>query len=300
MNKSGVCALCKNENELMESHIIPKFVYRFLKKDSFTGRMRSLSNPDIPLQDGDKQYLLCGECEKLFNVKETLFSNKIYFPFKKNGFEKLSYDGNWLNYFITSVNWRSLYLDIIGFEENNDPENSITEKQLKLLKKNEQIMREYLLGKRRDIDSIENHIFFFDTIESIGGVGEETSWHSLVQGSAFGYTTLTKNDGIYVFTNLTGAIIVTIIKKEQKEKWKNTFVKNEAGKFKSPQYTSSSVFAELRYVAKQRKRSMELMSEKQKQQLINKIEKSPEKFMKSGSYKRFIKDKQIKSTTDIN
>jgi 5-methylcytosine-specific restriction endonuclease McrA len=30
MTKKGTCALCKNEDELELSHIIPKFVFRYL------------------------------------------------------------------------------------------------------------------------------------------------------------------------------------------------------------------------------------------------------------------------------
>lgn len=293
MGKISSCALCENEDELKLSHIIPKFVFRFLKKDSFTGRMRVMVNPDVPLQDGDKQYLLCGECEKLFNKNETIFSRKFYIPFKNDGFSRLNYDGNWLNHFITSVNWRILYLDIIGFEENLSSENSISPQQLTTLKESEVIMRAYLLGKRRDIDFIENHIFFFDTIEKVDDSLKEIRLHSLVQGSVFGYTCLTKDNAIYTFANLAGAFIVTIIKKHKKDTWKNTFVKNEAGKIKSPQRVASPVFSELLYIAERRDEGFNSMSSKQREQLVDKVKKNPEKFKQSGSYQRWRKDQQI-------
>lgn len=294
MNNHTECALCGEMAELKLSHIIPKFVFRYLKKDSFTGRMRIVSDPNKPVQDGDKMYLLCENCEGLFSVNETHFSNKIYRPFKENGFNGAKYDGDWLHYFITSVNWRTLYLDILGFIEGNDDENKITDEQLQTLLKVEDIMRAYLLGKRRDLNNIENHIFFFDTIKSVESTVDLSNPHSLIQGSAFGYTVLNKEfDSIYVFANLTGVIIVTIIKKSKKERWKNTFVKKEPGKIKIPQSSNSLVFSELFYIQEQRATYLDGMSEKQREMLINKIITLQKDFKKSGTYKRLIKDANI-------
>lgn len=294
MGNVARCALCENVDELKLSHIIPKFVFRYLKKDSFTGRMRNVSNPNQAVQDGDKMYLLCGKCEELFSQRETPFSNKIFYPFKANGFNGLSYDGNWLQYFIVSVNWRTLYLDLKGFVENSDKENGIDEKDLKLLIKTEKVMRDYLLGFRSDLSSIENHIFFFDDIKSIDSSAEINNPHRLIQGSAFGYTVLTKDPKcIYVFANLTGVIIVTIIKRATDEKWKNTYVKQRDGKIRVTQQVKSPIFSELFYIQDQREKYLNKMSEKQKQQIIDKVIDAGESFKESGSYKRFLKDQKI-------
>lgn len=287
------CALCQEEAELSLSHIIPKFVYRYLKKDSFTGRLRNVSQPNIPLQDGDKMEMLCEDCERRFNTNETYFANKLYFPFKNAGFRGSEYEGNRLNHFITSVNWRSLYLDIDGFE--NEEEKQLTEKQFSLLKKAEKIMRFYLLNKRSDLGFIENHIFFFDTIKSADEEIASKGLTSFIQGSAFGYTVLTKSDGIYIYANLTGIIIVTIIKKHKQEKWKNTFVKNESGKIKIPQFSNSDLFSEIWPLLKRREEYLNKMSDKQRQQIVDKLNKNPEKFKESGTYKRFLKDREINS-----
>lgn len=296
MRSISTCALCGNEDELELSHIIPKFVFRYLKKDSFTGRLRNISNPNKAVQDGDKMYLLCGNCEGLFNQRETPFSNKFFREFKADGFNGLKYDGDWLHYFITSVNWRTLYLDLKGFIEDNDEGNVIDEKDLKLLIKAEQVMRDYLLGHRKDLSSIENHIFFFDDIKSIDSSKDLDSPHRMIQGSAFGYTVITKDPkGIYVFANLTGVIIVTIIKKASKEKWRNSYVKPEPGIIKVPQQVSSPIFSELFYLQEQREKYLNQMSEKQKQQIMDKVIDAGENFEKSGSYKRFVKDQEINS-----
>lgn len=50
------CALCQNISQLEESHIIPKFVFRYLNKTSHEA-IRSLDNPNKVIQDGEKHYL---------------------------------------------------------------------------------------------------------------------------------------------------------------------------------------------------------------------------------------------------
>ncbi|MGE7787448.1 hypothetical protein ACQKMX_27485 [Bacillus cereus] len=284
----GECALCKRESELKLSHIIPKFIFRALKKDSFTGKLRLSAEPNKSIQDGEKMHLLCGECEQIFSDSERRFSNGIYVPFKNDGFNNtLRYDGDWLCRFIASVNWRILYLDIKGFEEDT---SRIDETRLTLLKKTEKIMREYLLKQRMNLDYIENHIFFFDTVEEAGGV---TNPHATIQGSVFGYT-VGKDDSYYVFTNLTGIWIVTIIQKHPKEKWRNTFVKNEAGRLRSPQNIDSPVTSEIKHIEGLRNQFTEGLSEKQQKQIEDKILNDIEGFMKSGSYKRIMMDRKLK------
>ncbi|WGV57744.1 hypothetical protein QIH01_19935 [Brevibacillus brevis] len=295
----GTCALCKKQAELKLSHIIPKFVFRYLKKDSFTGRLRRISDPNVPQQDGDKLEMLCGECEGRFSLNETHFANKMYSPFKKDGFHGLPYEGNWLHYFITSVNWRTLVLDIEAFENDDDEKGKITDKQLANLKRHEEIMRSYLLGQRKDIFSIENHIFFFDTIKSAGSNVAQLNPYSILHGSGFGYTVINDSGATYVFANLTGIIIVSIIKKHSLERWKNTYVKLDSGKIKVPQMVDNSpIFSELFFLAEQREEFIRGLSDKQREQLLAKIENDPEGFKASGTYKRKMEDQRLKEVEE--
>lgn len=288
MAVTGECALCKRESELKLSHIIPKFVFRALKKDAFTGRLRLSVEPNKSIQDGEKTHLLCGECEQIFSDSERRFSNGVYIPFKNDDFNTtLRYDGDWLCRFITSVNWRILYLEIKWFEE--DP-SRIDEKRFSLLKKSENIMRDYLLRSRMNIDYIENHIFFFNTVED--AIGVKTP-HAIMQGTVFGYS-VGKDDSYYVYTNLAGIWIVTIIQKHPNEKWRNTFVKNEPGRLRSPQSIESPITSEIKYIEGIRNQFKKDLSDKQKKQIEDKILKDVEGFMQSGSYKRIMMDLNLK------
>lgn len=290
----GICALCKKESELKLSHIIPKFVFRALKKDSFTGKLRLSSEPNRAIQDGDKMHLLCGECEKNFNEFETIFSNKVFIPFKNDGFKTtLKYDGDWLNRFITSVSWRILFLDIKYFEEEQDSKKKIDKKRLLLIKKAEEIMRTYLLRERMNIDNLKNHIFFFDTVEEADGL--PNNLHTTMQGSVFGFSVgYNQEDTFYIMTNLSGIVIVTIIKEHSQEKWRNTFVKNEPGKIKLPQIVDSPVMSEIPRIQKKLEAYKTDLSENQRKQIIDKINDDIEGFKNSGSYRRLMLDEKLK------
>ena len=103
MKKYGQCALCGKETELEKSHIIPKFVFRRIINNSATGFMRNIFNSEKRIQDGSKQYLLCGDCEDRFNSYETIFASNVFNPYKNGKLEDFEYK-EWLSKFIISVN----------------------------------------------------------------------------------------------------------------------------------------------------------------------------------------------------
>jgi hypothetical protein len=65
------CRLCLKQSELENSHIIPSFLYRWLKETSGTGFLRFGRNPNRRVQDGLKEYWLCPTCEDLLGKWET-------------------------------------------------------------------------------------------------------------------------------------------------------------------------------------------------------------------------------------
>ena len=157
------CALCGNIAVLENSHIIPKFVFKYLKKDSFTGRMRITAEPNKAVQDGEKMELLCGACEDKFQKLETHFSNKVFRPYKLDKITEFKYEESIIHDFVTSVNWRVLYVelqDIINSPEVMK-ESGFNNKQLSILYKGEEIMRTYLTERREKIYMILKIIFSF-------------------------------------------------------------------------------------------------------------------------------------------
>ena len=277
----GVCALCLNEDELKLSHRIPKAVGALIKKNSFTKRLRSVHDPNTPLQDLDKEYMLCGECENRFSAKETLFVQKVLRPFRNNRNKEFEYE-SWLYYFIVSLSWRTLYHD--SLDEDGFIENGFSKKQYEKLKFTENLMRKYLLGKSTDVLNIENHLIFLEESTEIVGYGEMK--YSTYCNSAFGYVFGNKHTGsLYVLHVLAGILVITIIQKDASDKYKNTYVKSNKGKFNKNQRVKSFVIESeiLEYVPKQLVRARKNFSKKEEQKLIQKIEENPEGFLKSSS-----------------
>lgn len=213
------CALCGSTSELILSHIIPKFVFRRLIKTS-VGKLRSGENPNVTTQDGEKHKMLCYNCEQLFSGFEREFATNIFYPFQDRQQKSFKY-GEWLQKFVVSVSWRSLYIDLIDFVSNHigsiDAINRLVEC--------EKIMREFLLGERSDVSFIENHIFFADEIDNASEEFIKLRPHMNLFRSATSYTTIIEaNQAHYTYTNLTGILLFTLYGRLDDEEWTNTQV----------------------------------------------------------------------------
>ncbi|BDU18614.1 hypothetical protein [Dyella sp. GSA-30] len=76
---AGTCALCDAPNvALAESHIIPKFVYDWLKKTSPTPYVRYSSDVNSRQQDGPKEHLLCFACEQKLSALEKTLASRLF------------------------------------------------------------------------------------------------------------------------------------------------------------------------------------------------------------------------------
>ena len=75
LDPSDPCALCQSTDGRKLSHIIPKFVFQHAAVRSPTGYLRDNLTPNRRIQDGVKEYMLCGKCEARFARWERSFSN---------------------------------------------------------------------------------------------------------------------------------------------------------------------------------------------------------------------------------
>lgn len=288
--KQGVCALCREEKELELSHTIPKFSIRRLKKTSF-GNIRCVENPNRVVQDSEKEYLLCSDCEDRFSTVETKFANKIFHPYL-NGDEKVFEYSNWLSKFIVSISWRSLYLDILNWVRSGDLDIN----SLDILIKSENIMRDYLLGKRDNIGSIENHIFFYDDVVSANKEIAELQPNSSFHRSQVSYTSCYSSAQTYAtISNLMGICIISLYKKGKEEKWENTEINLEIGKIKAEnQYITSVIGDDFTEILKDINESKKRLSGVQQDKINDKINRDKEGFKESKFSEEYLKDKNIR------
>lgn len=98
------CELCGSQTQLLRSHIIPAFVYRYVMAG--TGRFYNALSPKKFVQGGERVHLLCQQCESYISLFERDFQTA-FFP--QAGFASLPINyGSGLYRFCCSVSWRVL------------------------------------------------------------------------------------------------------------------------------------------------------------------------------------------------
>lgn len=291
MYKLKKCALCGAETNLELSHIVPKMVMRTLKKTA-AGNIRNSENPNIPAQDSEKHYMLCGNCEDLFSEKETYFANTLFHPYIKKEKIKFDYDSK-LFYFLTSLSWRSLYLDLIDFTENH----VVGIDALEHLISCEKIMKDYLLNIRNNIEAIEHHIFFFDEIREITGNTEiaELRPHVTFHRGIISYTFCFEDDGTYgTITNMMGIVLITLYKKGSREKWERTQIQNGIGSIEAKDQRITSVVGnEFTYILKTAQSSSNSISEKQMGKIVENLKNKEDKIKDYPVFQDWLSDRKL-------
>lgn len=263
--RPGRCALCCQTKELQLSHIIPHFVGRKLTNTS-PGGIRSSNEPNRAIQDIFKEYMLCTECEERFSAKERWFANYIFNPYIDKKEKTFSYDER-LTYFIVSVSWRTLYGDLEKYSQDPffDKDNLLT------LFRAEQIMREYLLGKRTELGDIQNHVFFLDQVLFTHGLDASLNPNVIMHRSITSYSVCVGKT-LLTLSKLMGILIITFYAMDSNEIWVNTKVELGNGVLKvANQYMDSVVGEEIPRWMEQGADAQQNLSEKQRKKIEEKM-----------------------------
>ena len=113
------CAYCGEDRELKESHIIPKFIYDWVKSTSPTPYLRTSDNVDKREQDGPKQKLLCSDCELKLSKWEDSLSKELFKKIANYQKPQTKFNISATTLLaILSIFWRKLIT--IDFSVNND------------------------------------------------------------------------------------------------------------------------------------------------------------------------------------
>lgn len=285
---NGQCALCRQNKKLQLSHIIPHFVGRKMIKTA-PGNIRMANEPNKVAQDIEKHYMLCHDCEELFSSKESWFSSNIFNPWQDHKQEQFFYDEN-LTYFIISLSWRSLYLDLK--EYCCDP--TFNREILMIMFRAENIMRDYLLGKRQDISDIQNHIFFFDRIESASNYDFDKHPSVAMHRSITSYSAYNGKTSFTV-SNLMGIMIVTFYSMDAEEEWTNTQIVNGSGTIVAKnQEIKSVVGQEIQHWMDVAENAKNNLSDNKKNKILEKMKVLGESIKDYAIYQDFLDDEALK------
>ena len=216
------CRLCGRTAELRQSHIIPKFAIRWMKETG-TGYIRRVASPNIRLQDGAKQRLLCNDCEQRFSGPESYFASQMFLNLL-SGARSVTYDGRFA-YFAVSLLWRALQ------RERNGSIESVTAENPQFAEAQEE-WREFLLGRRQLQRFTQFHCFVADiATENPPGVPN----FNLYCARAFDATFFELDGRCYVVSKFARFFFVGLLTPGMESGWLGTGIDGTAGTLTVPQ-----------------------------------------------------------------
>lgn len=281
---SETCALCLQQKPLRDSHIIPKFVGKWLKDTSATGFLASADDASKRKQDLVKEKLLCEYCEQKFSKFENYFANNIFYPFHNDKVREFDYDEN-LKPFIISMAWRVLVTVKEEYLEGNfaSPLNSFVNKA-------EKEWRKFLNGDVDSIDQYETHVVFLDYLkpDSIAEADSKFHWY-LLRGAD---SDICSNDTrVFLYVKLPWMAFVVAIEPQKLEGWEGTII-NKSGCITTGQKIADGEFAGL--LQNRANLAMTTSSgpdeETSARRLQQAIEKNPERFFASDILQALIEE----------
>jgi hypothetical protein len=275
----GVCRLCDRETVLEESHVIPSFVYKWLKDSSWTGFLRCGLRPNRRVQDGYKLFWLCGACEDHLNAWETTFATLVFHPFNKGEATTVSYDA-WLLKFCASISWRVLNFFIEEADLNHFPE------QLRnAARRAHTVWKEFLLDKRPHPERHEQHLLPLDTIKSYTNPEIPTNINRYILRSvdidaAWG------GENAFIYSKVGRFVIIGFVNVHRPKEWGGTKVHVRHGVVGPREYTLPENF--LGYFFTQARKATDVLAHISKEQ-NQKIEQSFRKNMDRGAASESLK-----------
>ena len=211
----GNCRLCLEIKDLQLSHIIPKFVFRYIK-DSSVGGIRNTQAPNLRIQDGEKRYLLCRECELLLSKWENIFSKQVFLPLHDPSPVTRSIEyGPWAMKFAVSVSWRVLMYFI---DEGFSGANTTLQHEIEKAK---EMWRLFLLDKKPNTKKYEIHLLPVDVIESTNNLDISPYLNRYLLRSTH-MDIISSDKEAFVYTKLGRLLLFGFIHEEQRHQWRGT------------------------------------------------------------------------------
>jgi hypothetical protein len=202
--------------------LIPKFVIEWMKE---TGPpyFRRVGTPNLRMQDGPKERLLCADCEQRISKDERLFAERAFRPFLTQPNQPVAYDA-FLMRFLISMVWRRLVSP-----SDTPPVHRHFDEQL--LEAQEE-WRCFLLGKSELTKYCRVHLFLTDILAQ-----REQPVRSLNQylARAIDGCVVTSNTACAVYVKFARFIIWAEITEFNPADWENTRVANGPGVLNVPQ-----------------------------------------------------------------
>lgn len=267
----GLCGLCNRESVLCESHIIPAFVFRWMRETSATGHVRIGTDPNRRVQDGHKVHLLCSECEEVLSGWEAQFASRVFYPYVSDPSSTIRY-GKFLLKFCVSVSFRVLQLYRKETTFANWPPGL-----LERMNEAEDTWKAMLMGRRPHPGLFEQHILPLDGIESHNHPSMPTNINRYLM-RAIDMDMVHGTKMAFVYSKLGRFIIVGFLCLDEPKQWRGTKVHVNNGLLYPRSYTLPASF--MNFVFSKARRLAQLRAEispRQKEKIHETFEKRAKK-----------------------
>ena len=283
------CAFCESAGPLCDSHIIPRFVYRWKIKTSPTGRFRSGLAPNVRLQDGQTAKLLCATCEERLNAWETPMANALFYPYHDYADVPIEVRyGPWLAKFCASVVWRVL----LSFKHTGELKH-FSAPQLELADQALARWRDLMADRVSDQAAFELHLLPVGLIADVQG-GDLPANMNRYLARAIDMDVGCNNDSAFVYAKMCRLIIFAFIQMRHPEWWGGTRVNVTEGTIHPRAYRLPAVIGE--YLASRARSTAKLqsaISQRQQQRIEEDMRSDPDRVASSDMFRALHRDVEM-------
>jgi len=282
---NSICRLCLREDHLLESHIIPKFVFRWMKDTGGSDFLRSAIDINRRTQDGPTASLLCEDCEIRFSKWEKRFADNYFFPSSsKGGFPSTSYS-EWCCKFLASVVWR---YGLWFLEETESKRISCTQKEL--VEGALEIWRKFLMGELPHPNENEIHILPVGEFTSLQHPNIPPNWNRYIKRTTECDIAFTDDNSFIAIFVKMGPIAVFGHVTNAATKWQGSRVSIRQGNYVQKIVLQPSVLDFLVGRAQISWSLRDQLSDKQKSKVNSSIRKNVDRLAGSDLYEEIQND----------
>jgi hypothetical protein len=276
--------MCEGPGPLRASHIIPRFVFEWLRTTSATGHIRLGEEPNVRAQDGWKPKLLCPTCEGTFSKWEKTFAEQIFVPLHTGTQARLPY-GPWLLKFSVSISWRILTaFKLIGGLNGFPPQSvSAAENALKT-------WREFLLGQRAHPAQHEQHMMPVSMLESTDDPALPPNFNRYMHRAVDMYVAYNGANTI-TYAKLGRIVLFGFISMSHPKRWQGTKVHVRTGTLGADTYhLPGSIFEFFIDQARKMEQSQSRISERQRAVIHDAYEQNIDRLADSEVFQAMQQD----------
>jgi hypothetical protein len=280
----GECQLCRKQADLLQSHVLPAFVFKWLKQ---AGHMRFAETPNRRSQDGDKMDWLCRECENLFNSFETPFSSKIFHPYDIDRAIRVRY-GSWMSKFCVSVAWRSL----LHLREGHHL-SRLNERQVGLVDEALRTWSRFLRGEFKHTGAFEVHLLPFGEIAETAGLELPPNINRYLT-RAIDINAGSSDSICFSYSKLGPFAVFGFVQSDNLQNWSGTAVSHRGGWFGPGEYKlPRHLLGFLIERANRTSKAMAKISPTQQKKIAESIRANPDRFVQSGLFRAMQRDVEM-------